>query len=262
MTQILALTVFMVVVMTLLWLWQVKTNDASVVDVVWSAGVGLAAVFFAATGPGDDLRRIVLALVGGFWGARLASYLLVNRVIGKHEDGRYQNLRARWGAAAHRNFFFFFQFQAGLVVAFGLPALAVAANPAQGLLWTDWLGIGVAILSIAGESISDRQLARFRGNPANRGRTCREGFWRYSRHPNYFFEWLHWFAYVLLGLSSPLWFLTLGGPVMMYVFLMKVTGIPHTEAQAIKSRGDDYRQYQATTSMFIPWFPKKQENSP
>ena len=87
--------------------------------------------------------------------------------------------------------------------------------------------------------------------------TCREGWWRYSRHPNYFFEWLHWWSYVALAVGASYWWLTLLSPAVMLYFLVCVTGIPPTEAQALASRGEDYRQYQRTTSVFIPWFPKE-----
>jgi steroid 5-alpha reductase family enzyme len=112
------------------------------------------------------------------------------------------------------------------------------------------------ILSIVGESIADAQLAKWRKNPANKGRTCRAGLWNYSRHPNYFFEWLHWWFYVPLTITLPFGWLSLALPALMLYFLLRVTGIPYTEMQAIKSRGDDYREYQRTTSAFIPWFPK------
>ena len=98
----------------------------------------------------------------------------------------------------------------------------------------------VWLVSVGGESLADAQLARFRANPANRGKTCRSGLWRYSRHPNYFFEWLHWFAYVLLAAGSPLHWLAWSGPVVMYVFLRWISGIPWTEQQALRSRGEDY----------------------
>ena len=108
-----------------------------------------------------------------------------------------------------------------------------------------------------GETAADRQLEKFREDPSQRGRTCRAGLWRYSRHPNYFFEWLMWMAYALFAIGSPPWgWLTLGCPAVMLYLLFKVTGIPATEAQALRSRGDDYRQYQQTTNIFVPWFPK------
>ncbi len=82
------------------------------------------------------------------------------------------------------------------------------------------------------------------------------GLWRYSRHPNYFFEWLHWFTYVLLAVGSPLWWLAWSGPLVMYLFLRYLSGVPFTEKQALRSRGEDYRDYQRSTPMFFPWFPR------
>jgi steroid 5-alpha reductase family enzyme len=114
-------------------------------------------------------------------------------------------------------------------------------------------GVIVWLIAVAGETIADRQLARFRRDPANRGQVCRAGLWRYSRHPNYFFEWVHWLSYVLIGHGE---WLTWIGPVGMLLFLFRVTGIPYTEMQALKSRGDRYREYQSTTNVFFPWFPR------
>ncbi|HSS65063.1 MAG TPA: DUF1295 domain-containing protein, partial [Gammaproteobacteria bacterium] len=111
-----------------------------------------------------------------------------------------------------------------------------------------------------GESIADAQLSRFRRDPRNRGKVCRTGLWRYSRHPNYFFEWLHWWAYALIGLGSPHWWVPLTGLAVVYVFLTRVTGIPFTEQQSLRSRGDAYRRYRETTNAFFPWPPAtKQE---
>jgi steroid 5-alpha reductase family enzyme len=149
-----------------------------------------------------------------------------------------------------------FQFQALLIVLSSIPFLAVARNPQETL--TPWILLAVAIWigSVAGESLADRQLARFRADPNNRGRACRQGLWRYSRHPNYFFEWLHWFTYVVLAVGSPLLYLSFLGPVVMFVFLRYLSGIPFTEAQALRTRGDDYRNYQRETPILFPWFPK------
>ena len=114
-------------------------------------------------------------------------------------------------------------------------------------------------LAIGGEWLADRQLARFRTDPSSKGRVCRDGLWRYSRHPNYFFEWTHWLAYVLIGWGSPYWWVTLAGLVAMYLFLNFVTGVPFTEQQALRSRGDAYRDYQRTTSRFFPLPPGLEE---
>ena len=114
------------------------------------------------------------------------------------------------------------------------------------------------MISIAGEALADLQLKWFKQNEANQGKVCQVGFWRYSRHPNYFFEWLHWWTYVLLAATSPWVLVTLLAPLAMWYFLANVTGIPTSEARAIQSRGDKYRQYQQTTNAFFPWFPKTQ----
>lgn len=238
------------------WIYQSRHREASVVDAIWALGIGAACVFYGIEGAGDPARRGLVAATGGYWGFRLGTYLLRNRVIGKPEDARYRKLRELWGANASRNFFFFFQFQAVLILLFSLPAWVVCNNASRGLSTLDFIGALVAVGAIGGETLADRQLTRFRSNPANKGKTCREGLWRYSRHPNYFFEWTHWFSYVIYGIGAANWWLTLLGPVLMFWFLYKITGIPWTEEQAIKSRGDDYREYQRTTSMFIPWFPR------
>ena len=242
--------------MLVLWMIQRARGDASLVDAGWAAGLGAMAVACAALGPGDASRRLLLGTLAGLWGGRLAVYLLLNRVVGKPEDGRYRKLRESWGPRAQPYFFAFFQVQAMLDVLFALPFAAVAFNAVPGPTALDLAGAAVILVSIAGESLADAQLAAFRRDPANRGRTCRRGLWRYSRHPNYFFEWMHWFAYPLMAVGSPYWALSLAGPLLMSFFLFKVTGIPATEAQALASRGDDYRDYQRTTSAFFPWFPK------
>lgn len=241
--------------MAALWGFQRETGDAGIVDVGWAGGLGLAALFYAWAGPGDHERRILLAAMAGFWSFRLAAYILV-RGLGRPEDGRYSRLRVLWGRWAQRNFFWFFQAQAALVAVLSVPFLIVAFDPRPGLDWRAWLGAALAILAVGGETLADRDLMEFRAVAGNAGRVCRRGLWRYSRHPNYFFEWLHWWAYVVLALGAPDWYWTLLGPGVMLVFLRYFTGIPYTEAQALRTR-PGYAEYQRTTSAFFPWFPRK-----
>ena len=245
----------MVIVMTALWLLQRRTGNAGVVDVGWSAGVGIVGVLAAALGAGWAPRRLLVGAMIALWALRLAAYIL-RRVLGEPEDGRYARLRVEWGAGFQRRLFFFYQAQAVLAALFALPVWVVTGDPRPGWGARELAAVAVWLAAVAGESLADRQLARFRADPANRGRTCSSGLWRYSRHPNYFFEWLHWWAYVVLALGAPLAWLTLVGPVLMLYFLLKVTGVPATEARALLSRAD-YAEYQRTTSAFIPWFRRR-----
>jgi steroid 5-alpha reductase family enzyme len=243
--------------MLLGWLLQRRTRNAGIVDAIWAASMGASALFYATVGTGSLIARLGVAMLGGAWGFRLCLHILA-RLLNEPEDGRYRHLREHW--RNHQGKFFgFFQAQAVLTALFSLPFFVVAQNPKEGM--TRWcvVGLSIWIVSVAGEAIADSQLAHFRHDPANRGKTCRVGLWRYSRHPNYFFEWLHWFAYVSLAVGTPpaIWLLSLLGPVLMLVSLCWVTGIPFVEAQALRSRGEDYREYQRTTSAFVPWFPKK-----
>lgn len=239
--------------MTALWARQLRTRDATSVDVAWALCLGGLVVAYALLSDGNAARRVLVAALAAGWALRLAAHLLVHRIgRGSGEDGRYRAMREHWGPRSPLRFLAVYHVQAFAAALMSLPPLgALGGGPLDG-----WAAAGVAvwILAIAGEGLADRQLARFRADPANRGRTCRAGLWRYSRHPNYFFEWLHWWAYVLVGRGAPLTWL---GPALMLLFLYRLTGIPWTERQALKSRGEDYRSYQRTTSAFFPWFPRE-----
>lgn len=241
--------------MTSLWFVQRRRGNAAIVDVAWSFATAGSGVLFASTAGGDPWRRVIVAALAGLWGARLGLHLLA-RVRREAEDGRYHAMRNEWGRAADTRLFVFFQVQALWAVMFALPMLAAASNDRPLGAW-DAAAILIWVVAVAGETSADRQLARFKARPGTRGQVCRDGLWRYSRHPNYFFEWLHWFAYLFLAVGSPLWWMAAAGVLTMLLFLRRVTGIPVTEAQAIRSRGDAYREYQRTTNVFFPWPPKE-----
>lgn len=141
-----------------------------------------------------------------------------------------------------------------LDVLLSLPFLVLAFDSTSSWRATEILGLVVWAVALLGEGVADRQLKAFKRDPAHRGQVCQVGLWNYSRHPNYFFEWLIWVAYALMAWGAPYGPVGLLSPLLMLFFLYKVTGIPATEAQAIRTKGDAYRQYQATTSPFIPWF--------
>jgi steroid 5-alpha reductase family enzyme len=240
----------------MLWLWQRHTRNAGWVDVGWALGLATMAILAALLGPAPLERRVLVGVMGGLHGLRLGLHLWHRVATESHEDGRYLAIRTAWKTRLNAKFFFFFQGQALLDVLLGLPFLLVAWNPRPGLHLLEWAAAALWLVAWIGESAADHQLRRFKARPGSQGLTCREGLWRYSRHPNYFFEWLVWVAYLLLAWPAPLGWTAVLGPGLMLYFLLRVTGIPYTEAQSLRSRPEDYARYQRETSPFIPWFPK------
>lgn len=243
-------------VMALLWVVQVRIEDASHVDVAWAVLIACAAILYAFLGDGDLGHRVLAALLASVWGFRLGGYLFFNRVVGKEEDGRYRALREKWGPRANRSFFLFFQLQAAFVVFFSVPFAYICLDPSSRFGALAWLGVVVWAVGNAGTIVSDRQLARWRADPANKGKTARSGLWSWSRHPNYFFEWINWCGVALVAAAAPWGWIAWIVPAGLLFLLFRVTGIPATEAQALRSRAD-YADYQRTTSVFVPLPPRR-----
>jgi steroid 5-alpha reductase family enzyme len=247
----------MVAVMVGLWVLQLRVRNVSIADVGWCAGLIAVVLWYATQATGETEQKMLVAALAVLYAGRLGFYLLLNRVIGKKtENARYRRLREQWGSSEAVKMFGYFQLQALAVAAFSLPFLVLIQDPRPPFALIELVGLLIWIVAVSGEAMADRQLAQFRSKSWNRDRVCRDGLWRYSRHPNYFFEWLHWLAYVVMGVSTPGWLLTWIGPIGMGWALLKVTGIPRTERQALTSRGEDYRAYQRTTNAFFPWFPR------
>jgi len=242
--------------MVLLWLSQLRTRNAGIVDVGWAAGTGSLAILYGVLGDGDPSRRVLLAALGGAWGWRLAWHLWRDRIWKQPEEGRYVTLRKQWSPHPDRAFFIFFQAQALAAVVLSLPFALAARAPQAFPAVFDLVALGLVVIGVVGETVADRQLVAFKKDPGSRGRTCRSGLWRYSRHPNYFFEWILWCGFGVLGLAGPWGWIGLAAPALMIYTIVFVTGIPPTEAQAVASRGEDYRSYQRTTSPFVPWPPR------
>jgi steroid 5-alpha reductase family enzyme len=241
--------------MTLLWLWQRRSGNAAIVDVAWSFATATFGVAFALL-LGEGPRRWLIAGVAALWGLRLGMHLW-KRVTGDaHRDVRYEKMREEWGSRYDLTMFGFYQLQALWAVLFALPMAWAAWNRAPlGVL--DALGVAIWLVGFAGEAAADRQLARFRARPESRGKVCDVGLWRYSRHPNYFFEWIQWFAYVCFAAGGDGRWLAWLGPAVMLWFLLRVTGVPLLERRLLESRGEAYRLYQRSTSAFFPWFPRR-----
>jgi steroid 5-alpha reductase family enzyme len=255
---LLAGTVLVAAVMFGLWLLGLRNHNFSYVDIGWSANFAVLGVFYAVLTPGYAPRRFLIAALFSVHGLRLGWHL-AKRIIGEPEEGRYVQLRKEWGARGNLNlkFLAFFEFQAALNAFLTLPLLIVCFNRTPAFHLLEIAGFVVFGIGLVGESVADAQLAAFKRNPANKGGVCDVGLWRYSRHPNYFFEWLMWIAYALFALASPHGWIALAMPVLMLHFLINVTGLKTTEAQALRTKGERYRQYQARTSSFIPWIPKR-----
>lgn len=237
-----------------LWVLHLRLRNAAVVDVGWTVAVGAQAVTAALLGDGDPVRRAIVGAVGALWSARLAWHLVV-RVSREPEDARYAEMRARWGGNLPLKFLAFFLFQGVLATVLAAPFFVAAMDSSPALHPLFFAGLALGVVSVAGEGIADGQLRRFKADPANRGQVCRVGLWGWSRHPNYFFEWLAWVAFVLLAAGSPWGWATVTSPLLMLYFLLRVTGIPATEAHALRSRGPAYAQYQREVSAFVPWPP-------
>jgi steroid 5-alpha reductase family enzyme len=242
--------------MLILWLISLKTHNAGIVDPGWTFGLLICAVIYEAAGNGYGFRKTLFVVMTGVWACRLGLYLFFTRIWRQPEEGRYQQLRKEWKSNINLKFLLFFEFQALLDVVLSIPFLMAAQNIKPEISFSEFAGVAVWAIAMAGEAIADAQLNRFKKNPVNKGRTCQVGLWNYSRHPNYFFEWLIWVAWFVFALGSPYGWIAIGCPLLMLYFLFKVTGIPATEAQALRSRGEDYRHYQQTTSVFVPWFKK------
>ncbi len=232
-------------------------QDAGIGDAAWSAGLAISAIWLAVMAEGNPVQRWAVVLLTFPWGARLAWFILRHRVIGQEEDARYAALRERWGARANLYFFAVFLLQGGLILLFSLPLLAAVTQPSEGWSVSIVLALITGWGAILGEVLADRQLNQWRSNPENAGKLMCSGLWQYSRHPNYFFEWLHWWAYVLLAWGDWHMFLALTGPVFMYIFLVHITGIPPSESRSLMRRGIAFEAYQRSTSKFFPWFPRE-----
>jgi len=248
--------------MSVAWLAWSRTRNSGWIDTAWTASiglVGLTACLFPATGA-DALgsRRLLVAACVAAWALRLGLHI-AQRTRGIEDDPRYAKRIAEWGDDASRQMFLLAQKQMLVSIPLVLAIALAAANPAPALRLQDWLGVLVMVVAVGGEALADSQLRRFAGNPANRGKVCDAGLWRWSRHPNYFFEWLGWFAYALLAIDPGGWgygWAALAAPACMYWLLVHVSGIPPLEEHMLKTRGDAYRGYQARTSAFFPLPPQ------
>lgn len=248
-----------VVVMALmasLWLVYLFRRNAAVVDIGWAFGFVLLAFIYALMGDGYFYRKWMFAAMAIIWGARLGYHLLKRYLEGGAEDPRYTEIIATFRENKNLKVLFLFLFQGLLVIILSVPFLMVSLDNQPEIGNFEITGLIVWALALWGETVADRQLARFKKYSGRSDAVCQEGWWFYSRHPNYFFEFMIWVGYFIFALSIPWGFLTIYCPLLMLVLLVKIYGIPMVEKQELLKKGETYRQYQQTTSAFIPWFKK------
>ncbi len=242
------------VIMIAIYLWALKLKNNGIVDIFWAFNFTVIAAIIWAFADGNETRKNLVCALAGLWSLRLGLYLLIR--VGSHikeEEGRYKQLRKEWN---NTKFFFFYQMQAFSNIMLAIPFFIIALNPAPEVSGLEYVGAILWLLCILGEGVADWQLMHFKKNPANKGKVCQYGLWNYSRHPNYFFQFSIWVSVFIFAISSPFGWLSLICPVSIGYLIFKVTGIPMTEEQAIRSKGESYKEYQRTTSVFVPWFKK------
>jgi steroid 5-alpha reductase family enzyme len=242
------------------WIWR-RTRNSGWIDTVWTfavAGAGIAGALIPGSSAPNS-RQVVVAILLAAWALRLGLHIGW-RTRGVHDDPRYAALIEGWGARAPREMFRMCQLQALLSIPMAFAAFLAAQNPLPLGRAIDIVGLGVVLAALAGEALADAQLTRFRADPANRGRVCDRGLWGWSRHPNYFFEWLVWVGFALAALDFTaaygVGFIAVAGPTCMFWLLTRVSGIPPLEAVMLQSRGDAYRRYQQRVSAFFPLPPR------
>jgi steroid 5-alpha reductase family enzyme len=258
--SILTVLAFLAAAMSFAWLIAERTHRSGWIDAIWTFATGLsgAALALTAMSPGALRPPLVVGLAAA-WSLRLGLHI-VSRVARGGDDPRYRQLREEWGESASRRLFWFLQIQAAAGLVLALSVAAAAYRPGLGLDMQDALGVAVFAIALIGEGLADRQLASFGADPASKSRVCDVGLWRYSRHPNYFFEWLVWIAFAIIAIAPlsvyPWGCFGLAAPGLMYVLLVHVSGIPPLEAHMLRSRGAAFRDYQARVNAFWPGPPK------
>lgn len=236
----------------------------TLMDLIWSLGLGIGAILVFLESGTENLTSLRAFLALGLilaWSLRLSGHLFFNRVLKEKEDLRYLRLMQHAGRFWKPVFLLLFLTQVVLVYIFLIPVRTAIESPVLALAWHDWLALSIGIIALIGEAISDDQLKQFASNSENEGKVCKQGLWRYSRHPNYFFEWLFWWSFVFFSLGSQLFFFSLIGPVLMYLFLRYISGVPFAELSSLERRGEAYRAYQKETSVFFPKIPKLEINN-
>jgi steroid 5-alpha reductase family enzyme len=246
--EILIVYLYLVIQMVIVWALYRWLKNPGIVDVGWELGLVVAGLIYLTWVPWN-FRLTIIALLLILWGVRLGGYIFYTRILKGHVEKRYFKLTENWKVAQSLGFFLNFQLQGVFILVLSIVFLFAARNPAPQPGWLDWIGVCIALIGIVGETVSDWQLYQFQQHPV--GKICQRGLWNYSRHPNYFFEWIIWCGFSLFALHTSWGWIGLIAPLTLYLLMTRVTG-PVTEECSIASRGEAYSEYQKTTNMFFP----------
>lgn len=244
-----------------IWIVHLLLKNAAIADIGWGPGCMIIFLIYIIRGEGFSLRNLLLFLLVCAWGLRIVLFLIRRFSFEKKEDPRYQRIRKDWRENITIKFLSLFLAQGLMQIILSTPFLFTSLNPQTNISFFEILGAMIILVGLIGESIADEQLFHFKSNPDNHGQTCDKGLWHYSRHPNYFFEWLVWLGFAIYALGSGWGWLALSSPTLIYVMMIRLSGVPLAEDQALQTRGENYRRYRDRTNMFFPGKPKNISNS-
>lgn len=246
---------YIFIFMNFMYLLALRLKDNSIVDIGWGMGfiiVALATLFDRGTFYPRQLLITALILI---WGLRLALYIF-KRNSGKGEDFRYKQWRQEWGKTIYwRSYLQVFMLQGVIMFVIALPIMHVNASNASELVITDFIGAAIWLIGFLFESIGDAQMMMFKNNAANKGKIMRSGFWKYTRHPNYFGEALLWWGIFIVAIGANSIYISLISPLLLTYLLLKVSGVAMLEKKYTGNA--EYDEYIRTTSSFVPMLPKK-----
>ena len=241
------------------WVVSLVRHNVAIVDSLWSLLFLVAALTYAWGAEVVRPRGVLILCLVTAWALRLSIYITA-RNWGQGEDRRYQAIRARNQPRFElKSLVLVFALQALLAWIISLPLLgAILGTASFGVL--DAVGAAVWLVGFCFEAGGDWQLTRFKSDPANLGKVMDRGFWRYTRHPNYFGDFCVWWGFYLIAASAGAWW-SFVGPCVMSVLLMRVSGVKLLE-QDIGDRRPAYAEYKRRTNSFFPGPSKKTTKPP